>query len=129
MSFTYDISTDLGKTRFFVADTVEADHLFEDEELTACLIVEAASDGTQYPRYAAAAALVSLATNYNRLYGAIQILDLKLDGPSMSRAFLAQADQLRKDQDRGTEIEIIEWVNNTFSARDRIVKQWLRLAQ
>ena len=41
MAFTYDISTDLGRLRFELADTREDSHGFTDEELNALLASEA----------------------------------------------------------------------------------------
>jgi hypothetical protein len=47
MAFTYDVTTDLGKVRFLVADTVDAGHSFTDEEITAILGLEA-TDGNVF---------------------------------------------------------------------------------
>ena len=43
MSFTYDLSTDVGKIRLLIPDTVSASAVFSDEELTALLALESAS--------------------------------------------------------------------------------------
>ncbi len=51
MAFSYDINTDLGKVRFFLGDTVDADHVFEDDELTYLLT---AAEGDIYKAVAEA---------------------------------------------------------------------------
>lgn len=128
MSFTNDTTTNIGVTRILIADMDETRCVFEDEEITAILILESAADGTQYPRFAAATLLISLATNYTRLLGVIKLLDLEVDAAKMATAFLAQAKQYRLDENSTADFDYIEWVNDPFSARERIYKQWLRMS-
>lgn len=43
MAFTYDITTDRGKVRLLIGDTVDAGHQFEDDEIDAFLTMAGGS--------------------------------------------------------------------------------------
>lgn len=47
-SFTYDISTDRGRCRFLVADTVQANAHFDDAEIDAMLTLHGSVKGAVY---------------------------------------------------------------------------------
>lgn len=126
MPITTDPTTPIGLTRLLAADADPAGYAFEDADITAFLDLESAVDGTWYPRFAAAAACEALANDAIRIYGVIDLLDLKTDGAKMSAALLANAKRLRDNENARAEIDYIEWVNDAHSARERIYKQWLR---
>lgn len=121
MSFTYDPSTDAGRVRLMIADTVDAGHTFEDNEIAAFLDI---NDGSV--RFAAADALDSLAANYARLAKRIKVLDIDVDTKDAAKALREQAKALREQEDDSGNVEIAELVTNHFSARERIWKQFQR---
>lgn len=126
MSYTFDPQTPIGLVRILIADGDPARYVFEDEDITAILQLEAANDGTQYPRFAAATLLISLAANYTRLLGVIELMDINVQADKMATALMKQAAQYREDENSAAELDWIEWVNDPFSARERVYKQWLR---
>ena len=95
MAFTYDISTDLGKVRFFLGDTVDAGHVFEDDELTWLLT---AAEGDVYSAVAEAYrawAGKAVRTDYAYKFG-----DRSMDRKGIQKKLLEAAekfDQLAAD--------------------------------
>ncbi len=75
MTWSYDptLPTDKDKVRLKIADTVEADPLFQDEEITAVLAVE----GTVLK--AAIALARGLVSRYSRVGGTIKADDVSVD--------------------------------------------------
>lgn len=127
MSFTYLLSTDVGKIRLLIPDTNPAAHVFEDEELEGCLALE----GGRVKR-AAALALETMASNEAYTQKAIKLLDLSTDGPKVAAELRARAKTLR-EQDAADGLaedasaghagfEIAEWPLGPASARDYLAR-------
>lgn len=119
MAFTYNPATDIGKVRLLIMDTVEAGHIFEDDEIQAFLDMN-----EQILNLAAADALISIATNRALLGRRIKVLDIDVDTREAAASLLSLSDRLRALDDGS--FEIAELVTNPFSARERLWKQWER---
>lgn len=127
MTFTYDPTTDIGKVRMLIPDRVESDAILTDEEIDAYL--EMNDDDI---RYAAADALDMIASDQALTLKVITLLDLKTDGPATARALMERADKLRTlsdnegaeaDAEDGGLFDYGEMVYDTFTGRERVVKQ------
>jgi hypothetical protein len=119
MAFTYDVSTDAGKVRLLIADTVADTALFADEEISA--FIEQEDDGqggTPTVKRAAALALEVIAVDAVRTLKVVQMLDLKTDGAAVARALRSQAAQLREQADSGMGIEIIQMLTSAEARKD-----------
>lgn len=125
MAFTYDVSTDIGKVRLMITDTsgVAPGPIFQDEEIQVYLDLEVSV------RYAAAAALDTMAASQLLVQKQIKILDLETDGATLSTELRALAKQLRDSEENMAAFDFAEMVEDPFSARERIYKQFLRLRQ
>lgn len=127
MAFTYEVSTDRGKVRLLIKDTDEDNAVFNDDEIDAFLSME----GSNVQR-GAALALETIASDEAMTLKVIKLLDLQTDGAKTSEALLSRADRLRAQAEEaeaaedGGAFDIAEWVNDEFSARERILKQNLR---
>ena len=128
MAFTYDLSDSVGKVRLLIMDNVSSDYLFEDAEISALLTMEG-----DVVRRGAALALETMASNEAYVSKRIRILDLQTDGPAVAKELRERAKMLRSLADRddqatdGGQFDIAEWVVDDFSARERLVKQDLRI--
>ena len=130
MSWSYDPTTDTGKVRLLISDTSAPPRaIFEDEELQTFLSLEAADDGTQYPRYAAAMALVTIAVSEVRLLKIIDVLDLKLDGTKVAASLQSLAKEYRDAENNRASFDWAETVVDDFAFRERIINSWLRNRQ
>lgn len=94
MAFTYALATDVGKVRLLIADSRDSGHIFDDDELTALLEMNAAN-----VRLAAADALETMASNEALVQKAITLLDLKTDGPRVAAELRKHAAILRAQAD------------------------------
>uniref|UniRef100_A0A6H1Z7L3 Uncharacterized protein n=1 Tax=viral metagenome TaxID=1070528 RepID=A0A6H1Z7L3_9ZZZZ len=104
MSFTYDLTSSVGKVRLIIRDSAAAIAFFTDEELAAFLTLNGES-----VRYAAADALETWASNEAMVTKAIKLLDLSTNGPAVAAALRAHAALLRaqaasEDTDTGFDI-------------------------
>lgn len=95
MSFTYDLTTSVGKVRLIIKDSSEAIAFFTDEELTAFLEL---NDGSV--RLSAADALETWASNEAMVTKAIKLLDLSTNGPAVAASLRAHAKMLREQADK-----------------------------
>lgn len=121
MSFTYDVTTDIGKVRMLITDRDSVTAIFSDEEIAAFLSLY----GSVFR--GAAGALETLAANEVLVQKRIQTLSLTTDGPTEATALRELARSLReRDAEDGAGFDIAEMVPNDFSARERVYKQWLR---
>ncbi len=125
MAFTYDLSTDVGKIRLLIPDTVAASAVFSDEELTALLTLESSN-----VKRAAAAALESISRNEVLLLKVIRLLDLQTDGAAVARELRMQSEALRKqaaaDEDAGyAGFEIAEVIVDDFAWREQVLNSTL----
>ena len=121
MAFTYDVSTNAGKVRLMIADTVEAYQQFSDDEIAAFLSMESR------PRRAAAMALEAIAVNGALIQKRIVALHLETDGPALAAELRNMAKSLR-EQDKlsagsGATMRIAEMVSTPEQADERRWKQ------
>jgi hypothetical protein len=92
MSFTYDLTTDIGIVRLLIADTEEDDCDFSDEEVQAAL--DAKSDNTHF---AGAMLLRALASNRARLARSVKRGAVSEDLTKIADELRKSADALQKD--------------------------------
>ena len=117
MTFTYQINdlatNDVTKLRLLINDTVDAGHIFEDEELTAFLAMEG------NVALAAARALEVIASNEVLVQKRIKTLELSTDGPAEAEALLKIAKSYRDtweaSNDTGADFEIVSVGVDQFS--------------
>lgn len=128
MSFSYTPGDGdpISQVRLMITDTsdVAPGPVFQDEEIGVFLAVEQGS-----VRYAAAAALDCMAASQLLTLKQIKILDLETDGATLSTELRAHAKQLRDSEENMAAFDFAEQVQDPFSARERIYKQFLRLRQ
>jgi hypothetical protein len=121
LSFTYDPSTDSGKVRLLISDTNDTDHIFEDSEIQSFL------DINDDPRLAAATALESIAASQILILKVIGMTNgVSTHGDLVAKAYRELAESLRNRVDNDYAFDWAEMVENSFSERDRIYKQFLR---
>ena len=126
MTFTYNVSTDIGRVRLLIGDTEEANAIFEDDEIEVFLSL---NDGV---KRSAGGALDVIASNQALVLKVIRTLDLSTDGAATARALREHANQLRDEAaetDAGEEgglFDYAEMVTNAFTARQRLRNQLLR---
>lgn len=125
MSFTYDLSTDIGKIRLLITDTDSSKEIFSDEEITSFLSITAI-DGSNDINLGAAKAMETIAASEALVQKKIKLLDLTTDGPAVAAALRASAALLREQSDSEVDIDVIEQNLNIFSAREIIWKDALR---
>lgn len=149
MSFTYNFTTDplLSTVRLIIGDTVSASAIFQDDEINQALYVTSSQglfvsgqaspipNGVQVPPtpqiysvFQAAALLAdSIASTAARAAAVTQLLDVKLDPAVSQKAWRDQAKAWRDYDDRRGQFAIAEMVQDPFTARARVVKQFQRL--
>ena len=126
MAFTYDLSTDVGKIRLLIPDTVSTSAVFSDEEVTALLLLESSS-----VRRAAALALETISVNETLTLKVIKLLDVQTDGAKVLDALLKRAALLRQqaaadDADAGyAGFEIAEVIVDDFAWREQVMNSSL----
>jgi hypothetical protein len=91
MTYSYDLTTSIGKIRLIIPDRVEAEAMFTDEELTAMYSMEGSS-----VKRGAALALETIAADEALVSKAIKILDLQTNGPAVAASLLNRAKTLRE---------------------------------
>jgi len=124
MAFTYDLTTDIGKMRMMIPDRVTPDHIFEDAEITALLVIEG-----NVIKLGVALALETIASDTAMVLKVIRLLDLTTDGAKVSDALLARAKLLRAQaatEDVEGAFDWAEMVLNDFSYREFLLKDALR---
>lgn len=127
MAFTFDVSSERGRVRLLVPDTSPTAFVFEDAEVDAFLLLEGGS-----VRRAAALALETLASNQALVLKVIKLMDLQTDGAKLSDALLKRAGLLRAQAEAdemagGAMFDWAEMVLDSFSARERLANQGLRV--
>ena len=121
MTFTYDLSTDIGKVRLLVPDRVTAEAIFSDEELTAMLTLEGDV------RSAAACALETIASDQVLVLKVMTLLDVSTSGDRVSAELLKRAAILRAQADgESSGFDWAEMVVNDFAAREHLYNEALR---
>lgn len=124
MTFTYDVSTDIGRVRLLVPDRDQATPVFQDEEIAAFLTLEGAV------HRAAAAALETVGADIVLTLRVTRSLGLEVDGAAASREVRQRAAALRDqaeyaDQASGF-FDVAEMVVDDFSYRERLAADVLR---
>jgi hypothetical protein len=91
MSFTYDLTTDVGKARLLIGDGSPDEPLFTDEELAA--LISMVNDD---PLMGAAVALERVAGDQALSARAVRILDLQVEsGTTVAATLLKRADSIK----------------------------------
>ena len=144
--FTYNFTSAplLSSVRLLVPDTDSTKPIFQDDEVNQAIYIEssqglyasgqAAPGGNPVPcpvqvysiRRAAALLVEVIAGNSARLAQVTQLLDVKLDTKAAD-ALRAYAKSLRDTEANSGAFAIAEWVLDPFTARERVLKQMLRL--
>ena len=129
--------------RLLISDTVDLNHVFEDSEIEGAYRIQqntwqsaqrcsnaggAYLPSTPVSYYRVAALLLdAIASNKSRLSSITQLLDVKLSPEAAAKALRDMAEGYRELDDNSGAFAIIEQVNNAFSFRDRVWKQYQRL--
>lgn len=126
MSVSYDVSTDLGKVRLLSFDTDTTNPIFQDEEHTAFLDLNAGN-----VRLAAAQAIDTTAANEAFVQKMIKMLDLMTNGPQTAMALRAAAEELRRQVYEGSSdfsgmFDIAEQVYDNWTFDEHFLKSWQR---
>ena len=116
MSFSYDLSSNIGKVRLLTTDTDYDNTIFSDEEISAFLEFEDSD-----VNLASARAFETIAASEVLVQKKIKLLDLTTDGPAVAAALRESADKLREQSESESDIDIIEWGLTTFNRRDIII--------
>ena len=121
VSFTTDVTTDIGKVRLLIHDMDSTKPIFPDDAMIdAFLEIE---DGV---KSAAALALETIAGNGVMVLQVIQILDLKTDGAATAKALLETAKRFRETEaasDDWSGFDIAQIVDNSdFAYREYMRK-------
>lgn len=120
MSWTNDLTTQIGQIRLLIPDRVQAEAIFSDEELAALAELEGGST-----RRAAAAALEVMASDEAYVQKALRLLDLSTNGPSVAQALMARAAALREqaateDDELDGAFDIASWAYSPFGVRELV---------
>lgn len=115
MSYSYDLSTDIGKIRLAIPDNIQADAVFTDEELQVFLDVEGSW------RSAAALALETMASNELLVMKMVEVKDVKVSGSDRAVALLLKRASLLREQDTfDGSFDVIPIVYDDFSLREHV---------
>lgn len=133
MAFTKLLTTDVGKVRLLLPDRVEAEAIFQDEEIEAFLAIE----GSVLKR-AVALAIETIATDEALVQKVLKLDDKQTDGAKLAEALLKRAktlrDQAKQEADDALEeaddgsghFDIAEQVVDVFSQREHLWNEALR---
>ena len=127
MAFTYDNTTPAGQVRLLAFDIdVANDPIFDDSDITAFLNVN-----NQDVLLAAAMAVDVMAANQSFAYKHAKTGDIALDISKVTMGLQSYANKLREQAYSGYGdvtgfFDWIEVVNDEFSERERVIKQFLR---
>ena len=138
-TYNYGANPPIDYPRLLISDTVEANHIFEDSEITMAYSIETGTfqssmfysypSGNSLPtqpipyRRIAALLLDSIAANKSRLASVMALLDVKLAPEKAAQELRAQAKALRDTDDNDGAFFIIEQVHDVFSFRQRFWSQ------
>ncbi len=125
MSFTTDMTTDIGLVRVKISDTNSAKPIFLDDVIDAFLSFE--GDVLR----ASAGLLEAIAASQALKLKVIQVLTLRTDGAKLADSLLKLASAYREQADfrdaaSGGNFDWAEFVDDQFSARERLMKELLR---
>lgn len=118
----YDPTTDNGRVRLLITDTDYTNLIFQDNEITAFLALNAGSI-----LLAAAQAIDVMAVNEVMVLKVIKLLDLSTNGAAVAKALNDKAAALRKQAaDLDSTFDWAEMGLGAFSIRELIRKEALR---
>ena len=126
MSFTTDVTTDIGKVRLLIPDRYSTAPIFQDDEVSALLTLE-----NNNLKRSAALGIEIIATDQAMIQKVIKTLDLSTDGAKLSDALLKRAGLLREsasfnEAELGLLFDTAEWVVDDFTERERYIKEVMR---
>lgn len=121
MAFTYDTATATGEVRLLISDIIDANHIFEDEEIAVFLKV-----GKDNTLWSAALALETIASNAVQTQKRIEILNLKIEGDAVAKELRQVAASWRQVAASDELFDIVEMPVNDAAYGERYVKQMLR---
>jgi hypothetical protein len=126
MAWTYDITTDRGKTRLLCIDSDTTQQIFSDAEIDAFLAME---DGDIH--LAAANALDTIASKTVYILKVVKLMDLQVEGDKVSDDLRSRASELRRQvyEGHGDMKGLVDWAEfaeQPFSSYERLWKQWER---
>jgi len=93
--FSYDLTTDRGKVRLNIQDSVEAYEFFTDLEIDCFLTIAGDLDGSTV-LHASALALEAWASNQLLILKVVELLDVVTDGAAVAREMRMRAGVLRE---------------------------------
>lgn len=126
MAFTFDPTTDRGRVRLLIGDTVSANEIFDDASIDAFLDL-----GASEVLLGAALAAEGIASSELYIQKVIRIMDLQTNGAATAAEWRLKAKQWRALYDSGLgdpgdAFDFAELVYDQFSRRERIINQALR---
>jgi hypothetical protein len=125
MSFTYDLTTDVGRVRRTIPDKTEATAIWSDEEIES--FIEDEGDW----RRASAAALEAIASNHLLVLKVVRIHNLETNTDRLARELMARAKLIRTqaneaDVNAGDSWDVAEVIVTDSQFRERLWNQRLR---
>lgn len=125
MSFTFDVTTDLGKCRLLITDTDDARPLMDDDDVQAFITMS----GHYMP--GAAMALDALAANMLLSQGVVNIMGMTVDSAAAAKMLMVRAEKLRSDYalysaSNGPGFATAEMPDGAFSWEEKILKEYMR---
>jgi hypothetical protein len=126
LTWTYDLTTDVGRVRRTIPDRLQAEAIFTDEE-----IVSFVADEGDWRR-ATALALETIAVDEALVQKVQKTADFQTDGAATARALLSRATALRAQAgdlelaSDGGAFDIAEMVTGPFGYRERLYNEALR---
>jgi len=128
-TFTYDLTTDIGRIRWRIGDKYANEPIFYDEEIQVALDLE----GDNVKR-AAAQCLETIAADQVLTLKVIKLLQMSTDGAKVAAELRANAkllrDQALADETQPQEdatFDIAEQVVDIFSLREKLRKEYQRI--
>lgn len=133
MSYSYTLAEPIGQVRLLIPDRIESEAIFQDEEISGLLALEAG-----VVKRAAALALETISSDEVLVQKVIKTLNLQTDGAKVADALLKRAAALRvqarteaeaaadDDDDGSGYFDVAEVVVDTFSSRARWRNEGLR---
>jgi len=125
MSYTYDITTDVGKVRALTRDTYGPETVFfQDAEIEFYLALNGGT-GNYAIRYAAAELLDVWASDEAMVTKAIRLLDLTTNGPAVAASLREHARRLRAladeaEDEADTGFDIASPAYDPFTVREQV---------
>lgn len=122
MTWSYDLSTNVGQVRRTIPDRDESNPIFSNEEIESFLTDEGAN-----VKRATAYAIETIATDQTLVLKVITLQNLSTNGAAVANALLARAKVLRgsadyDEQAAGGGFDWAEQINNDFGERELIIK-------